>query len=270
MADRARLGSRCEVFERLYRRFNRREFVRADPLRFLYDYEDPGDREIVGLVASVLAYGRVDQICRSVMSVLARIPSPARFVAGESERALRGLFKGFRHRFTTGDEMGSLLVAVRRARRDFGSLQACFAAGLREEHDTVLPALATFSACLRRSSPGLSGFLVPSPDDGSACKRLNLFLRWMVRRDDVDPGGWDAIPASKLIVPVDTHMHRICAAIGLTRRRQANLRAALEITAAFRAVVPDDPVRYDFAMTRLGIWPGADVGAFVRAYGELG
>ncbi|MBW2545477.1 MAG: TIGR02757 family protein, partial [Deltaproteobacteria bacterium] len=94
---------------------------------------------------------------------------------------------------------------------------------------------------------------VPLPAKGSACKRLNLFLRWMVRRDDVDPGGWDDIPPSKLVIPLDTHMHRICLAFGFTKRKQADMKTALEITDSFRAIVPDDPVRYDFALTRLGI-----------------
>jgi uncharacterized protein (TIGR02757 family) len=100
---------------------------------------------------------------------------------------------------------------------------------------------------------------VPSPVGGSACKRLNLFLRWMVRQDGVDPGGWDNVPQSKLIVPVDTHMHRICLRLGLTTRKQANMATALEITEGFRALAPDDPVRYDFSLTRLGIRRDADL-----------
>ena len=94
---------------------------------------------------------------------------------------------------------------------------------------------------------------MPCPSGGSACKRLNLFMRWMVRCDEVDPGGWEEIPASSLVVPLDTHMYKICRALNLTGRRQADLRAAVEITKAFKKVAPDDPVRYDFALTRLGI-----------------
>ncbi len=95
--------------------------------------------------------------------------------------------------------------------------------------------------------------LLPSPGKGSACKRLNLFLRWMVRSDDVDPGGWSGVDAGKLIVPLDTHMHRMGLEVGLTRRKQADMQAALEVTRAFRTIAPEDPVRYDFALTRLGI-----------------
>ena len=95
--------------------------------------------------------------------------------------------------------------------------------------------------------------LLPSPSAGSACKRLNLFLRWMVRQDNVDPGGWDSVSPAKLIIPLDTHMHRIGRRLGLTPRRQADLRTAIEITEGFRGICPSDPVRYDFALTRLGI-----------------
>ena len=95
----------------------------------------------------------------------------------------------------------------------------------------------------------------PDPAAGSACKRLHLFLRWMVRSDDVDPGPWTSVPAGKLVIPLDTHLHRLAAKLGATRRRSADRTTALEITEAFRRIRPDDPVRYDFALTRLGIRP---------------
>ncbi|MCK4410112.1 MAG: DUF2400 family protein, partial [Candidatus Eisenbacteria sp.] len=125
------------------------------------------------------------------------------------------------------------------------------------DDETVLPALTSFVGGIADAScvaAGVEGACpLPDPARGSACKRLHLFLRWMVRSDDVDPGGWDAVPASKLIVPLDTHMHRFSLLLGLTDRKQANGRTALEITRAFRSFSPDDPVKYDFSLTRLGI-----------------
>ena len=108
-----------------------------------------------------------------------------------------------------------------------------------------------------------SSSLLPDPDRGSACKRLHLFLKWMVRVDAVDPGGWTVLPPSALVVPVDTHMHRIGLALGLTERGQADIRTALEMTEAFSLVRPDDPVRYDFALTRFGIRPDLDMEALL-------
>ncbi len=107
------------------------------------------------------------------------------------------------------------------------------------------------------------GRLLCHPAAGSACKRLNLYLRWMVRRDDVDPGGWTGVSPARLVIPLDVHMHRIGRGLGLTQSRYANLRTALEITAAFRRIAPDDPVRYDFALTRLGIRSDTDLEGFL-------
>ena len=243
-----------ELLEKLYRDYNRREFVHPDPLEFLYAYPSIRDREVAGLVASVLAYGRVTLILRSVKAVLDVMePSPAAFVTDSSVKSLMRAFPGFKHRFTTGEELGRLLVGVKRALEERGSLNACFADGLEKGDETVVPALCRFTSELAGLSGNSCDFLLPNPGRGSACKRLNLFLRWMVRRDRVDPGGWTGVPRSKLVVPLDTHMYRVGSAFGFTTRRSADLRAATEITAGFRGIVPADPVRYDFCLTRLGI-----------------
>lgn len=266
MSDKVAARIDRDALDRLHARYNHREFVAPDPLQLLYRYDDPADREIAALVASMLAYGRVAQIVRSASSALERMPAPARFVRETSAPSLHRLFAGFKHRFTTGDDIEATLRAVKRVLERYGSLHACFAAGMGERDETVLPALTAFVRRLTARAPALRSFLLPSPADGSACKRLNLFLRWMVRRDDVDPGGWDGVPPSKLVVPLDTHLHRIALALGLTRRNQADLRTALEITAAFRTAVPDDPVRYDFVLTRLGIRPGGELAKFLTEY----
>ena len=249
---RARLKTVCDE---LYNTYHRREFVHPDPLEFLYLYDDPRDREIVGIVASSLAYGRVTQILRSVSLVLDRMgPSPFAYLIHATRASLRRSTSGFKHRFTDGADLAALLWGARCAIDEHGSLNACFTSAMSDDDDTVVPALTEFVAALRAHGDNRrSTHLLPSPSGGSACKRLNLYLRWMVRRDDVDPGGWTGVAASKLIVPLDTHMARVARDLGLTARKQADLRAAIEITDAFRAVAPDDPVRYDFALTRSGI-----------------
>jgi uncharacterized protein (TIGR02757 family) len=247
-------ASQEDILEALYSVYNHRKFVHPDPLEFLYSYPDLRDREIVALIASCLAYGRVIQILRSVASVMERMrPSPYLFLMNASFKQILASFSGFKHRFTDEDDLSSMLWAARLAVEQYGSLQRCFVAELKEDDETVLPALTAFVKALSLKLPrGLDGFL-PTPSKGSACKRLHLFLRWMVRRDEVDPGGWDLVPASKLIVPLDTHMHRIGLLLHLTARKQADLQTAMEITNAFRKVSPQDPVKYDFALTRLGI-----------------
>ena len=254
----AKIGIDRGTLENLYSKLNRREFVHPDPLELVYLYDDPDDREIVGLIASTLAYGRVKQILKSASNALDRMGShPAAFVRDSSPDSLRRAFAGFKHRFTTGDDLCQMLDGVRVAVDRHGTLGGFFSTLLRPEDETVVPALTSFVGAIADASCTASGVEgacpLPDPERGSACKRLHLFLRWMVRSDDVDPGGWDTVPASKLIVPLDTHMHRLSLLLGLTDRKQAHGRTALEVTSAFRSFSPDDPVKYDFALTRLGI-----------------
>jgi uncharacterized protein (TIGR02757 family) len=266
------------ALDELYERYNRRQFVHPDPLEFLYLYDDPRDREIVAIIAASLACGRVAQILRSVRNLLERMgPSPYLFLERTPPRDLPEVFAGFKHRWTTGRQVADLLAGVRHVIDRYGSLGRCLSAGLRPEHDTILPALLHLTEQLRRAHPldarscrpcassragrsasavaGRRNGLLPEVRAGSACKRLHLMLRWLVRRDAVDPGGWDGIPPRLLIVPLDTHMHRLGKLLGLCDRGQADGRAAMAMTVAFRAIQPDDPVRYDFALTRLGIRP---------------
>jgi uncharacterized protein (TIGR02757 family) len=253
------------MLDELRAKYNRREFVHPDPLEFLYAYEDLRDREVVGLIASSLAYGRVKCILRSVARVLERMDPPARFLDEVSDAALFDTFRDFRHRVTSGETLSVMLLGAKRVISHYGTLGACFKAGLGEEDETVFPALARFVDELTLAAGRCPTHLLPAPDKGGACKRLNLFLRWMVRCDEVDPGGWPDVPAAKLVIPLDTHMHAMGRRLGFTKRKQADRRTALEITSAFRSIAPDDPVRYDFALTRLGIRKDADLEGFPRA-----
>ncbi len=243
-----------KTLDSLYAAYNRRSFVHPDPLEFLYNYDAPADREAVGLIASCLAYGRVGQILASVARVLSPMGRhPAEYLQRTPDSEIQAACAGFVHRFTTGGEMADLLVSIKRAQARHGTLERLFAAEYGRGDETVLPALTSFVTELRGFSAGGCPTLLPCPDKGSACKRLNLYLRWMARGDEVDPGPWESVSPSKLVIPLDTHMHRISRALGLTRRPQPDARTALEVTRAFREMRPRDPVRYDFSLTRLGI-----------------
>jgi len=259
-----------ENLDRLHKKYNRRKYVHPDPLEFLYDYHELNNREIVALTASSLAYGRVARILKSVSQVLDIMgPCPAAFLEKSSSASLRKDFREFRHRFATGDNLAALLAGVKKSIEKYGSLHECFLTGLKRDDETLLPALSFFARSISNTENISCGHLIPLPERGSACKRLNLFLRWMVRKDRVDPGGWEDVPASKLIIPMDVHMHRLCLGLGLTARKQANMRAALEVTSCFAKLVPQDPVRYDFALTRLGIRDDAAPEEFFSMSGKL-
>ncbi len=244
--------------DELYRRYNRRGYIPPDPLEFVWLYSDPLEQEIVGIVASALAYGRVAQIKKSVACILDRMePTPRAFIEDASQDRLLQVFEGFKHRFTTAFELADFMLGIQRVISLHGSLKSCFLRSLRPGHDSTVHALGAFVKELRSSFPHQYNSLLPHPEKKSACKRLHLFLRWMVRRDDVDPGVWDGISPALLIVPLDTHMYSICSRFGMTCRAASDMKTALEITACFRTIIPEDPVRYDFALTRLGIRPDA-------------
>ncbi len=241
------------VLEKLYNTLNRREFVHPDPLEFLYEYPDVGDREIVAIIASSLAYGRVSQILKSVRCILELMETPRAFVESETLHSMNKIFEGFKHRFTTGTDVANLLFGIKMVLEKFGSLERCFLSGIKDTDETILPALKNFVREIKIHGEENGRSLLADPCKGSACKRLNLFLRWMVRNDSVDPGGWKDVSPAKLIIPLDTHMHNISLMLGVTRRRQANMVTALEITRAFSELCPEDPVKYDFCLTRYGI-----------------
>jgi uncharacterized protein (TIGR02757 family) len=265
------LATTKHSLDTLYERYNKRRFVHPDPLETVYRFAAPRDQEIAGLIAALLAYGRVAQILASVERVLQRLgSSPYECLAHANEAELGESLHDFKHRFTPGSEVAALLLGVKKALESYGSLETMFAAGVHARDESVLPALSLFVERLRELSGGPHSCpsLLSSPTDGSACKRLNLYLRWMVRRDDVDPGPWHSLAAAKLVVPLDTHMFKAATMLGFTARRQPDLRTALEITRGFAGLRPRDPVRYDFCITRLEINPeckdGETLGALMR------
>ncbi len=240
-----------EELEALYEKYNKRKFVHPDPLEFLYEYEQPLDVEIVGLIASSLAYGNVKQILRSISAVLAPMgSSPSRFLSRSSAAELLDVYSGFKHRFTTADELVDMLVGVIGVIDRYGSLGECVEKLFLRMGNMVQTQAGFVSALIgpkRRSS------LLPDVTKGSASKRLNLYFRWMVRHDEVDLGIWSSVPKSELIIPLDTHIYAFSTSRGITNRKSADLKTALEITRFFARINPEDPIKYDFAITRPGI-----------------
>lgn len=243
-----------------------------DPLSFCRRYGDPADREIAGFVAAAFAYGNVKIIIKNLETVLGRMgSSPRRFVETfEPEDGLR-LFAGFKHRFNGHRDLCALLLAARTMLEEADSIGDYFLGCYDAEAADITPSLVSFTASVlamdyspvfgSRQIPADSyfPFFFPSPAAGSACKRLCMFLRWMVRPDDgIDLGLWREIPPAKLVIPVDAHIQRISRYLGLTARPQADWRMAREITAALRKLDPADPVKYDFSLCHLGISEGCD------------
>ena len=238
-----------------------------DPVEFPHRYRDPRDVEVSGLLAASLAYGRAD-LFRSKLEVLfSRIgSSPGTFVAELRPRGAAKLLGDFVYRFNVGTDLAVLLLGMGRALRELGSLEALFARQL-QQHGDLHGALGGFTAWLRKGPIGSLRrelgperglhHLLPSPLGPGAAKRLNLFLRWMVRGpDQVDFGIWSSVPPSLLVIPLDTHVGRIARHLRLTKRKDLSWRTAEEITASLRRIDPSDPVRYDFALCHYGMSGG--------------
>jgi uncharacterized protein (TIGR02757 family) len=250
--------------DRLYQDYNREDSA-ADPVQIVRRFRGPRDQEVIGFCAAALAFGRVQSVLNTVNTLAAVLgPAPADYVRGFDPRARHPELRAMIHRWIRGIDIIALLWLLRQMLDQAGSIEAFFAAGYDPASVDVGDALDSFSrralalnlrAAYGRRPPARAGvcYFFPRPSAGSACKRLNLFMRWMVRRDEVDLGVWTTIPAGKLIVPLDTHVIRLGRCLRLTRYVSPGWRMAADITAALRAIDPDDPVRFDFSLCHVGM-----------------
>jgi uncharacterized protein (TIGR02757 family) len=251
-----------EKLDGLYAVYHEPSFLHLDPLQYVHRFTGRHNIEIAALLCSSLAYGRVEQIRKSIEKVL---QATGNDIHGFCTRVpLREKIKrlsGFKHRFNDGTDIARLLECCAFAIHRHGSLEALFLKGLKESDHTIRGALDNFVLSLRgaartilKNRPSGMYFFLPMPASGSTCKRLNMFLRWMVRENDgIDLGVWIGVRASKLVMPVDTHIAALSAGMELTKRKTVDWNMAEEITAVMRTIYPNDPVRCDFALCRAGM-----------------
>jgi uncharacterized protein (TIGR02757 family) len=235
----------------------------TDPIQIVSRFRDPADREVVGFCAAALAFGRVASVLRSIERLVEVMGhSPATFVRSFSPLKDSQALLPIIHRWTKGEDLSALLVILQHMLRR-GSIETFFLEGYDPAARDISGALESFSTRAlavdlrsiygrRRPRPGVAYFF-PRPSGGGACKRLNLYLRWMVRRDAVDFGLWKNVPSSKLIIPLDTHVIRVGRCLGLTRYTSPGWKMATEITESLRELDPLDPVKYDFSICHLGM-----------------
>jgi uncharacterized protein (TIGR02757 family) len=245
-----------------YRQFN--SDAVTDPIQIVRRYRRPDDQEIVGFCAAALAFGRVQSVINSIEGLVSVMgDSPAEFVRGFEPARDRRRLDHLVHRWTRGIDLAALVWILRQMLDSHGSIEAFFVDGANPAAETVEEALDAFSrrACALNQravygrtvrKPGVAYFFA-RPSTGGACKRLNLFLRWMVRRDAVDLGVWSRVRPAQLIVPLDTHVIRLGRCLRLTRYASPGWRMAADITRALRQLDPKDPVRYDFALCHIGM-----------------
>lgn len=243
-----------------------------DPLSFCHRYHEAADREVAAVIASSFAYGSIAIILRTLEAIFAELgQSPAKYVEQFDPQVGLRTFSSFKHRFNDGRDLCALLWAMRQMMVQAGSIRTFFLRGHNRVDIDVSCSLNNYSAAVlsldyaavfpdgKIPADSYFPFLFPAPVSGSACKRLCMMLRWLVRPGDgIDLGLWDDVSAAQLIIPVDTHISRISRYLGLTSRKSADWRMAQEITAALRLYDPADPVKYDFSLAHLGISDGCN------------
>jgi uncharacterized protein (TIGR02757 family) len=247
-----------EKLEYHYNAFDR-TVIAPDPLQFLHLFSDRNNIEIIGFIASVFAYGNVKQILNSINKILSiSAGEPYKFLTGFSPQTELKLI----HRFYTSSDIRILFLILKELYLQYGSVEKCFMMNYSPKDKNTAPALSGFSKQMLviakkyvhqgELSRGIK-FMFPDPDSGSACKRMNLFLRWMVRKDELDFGLWKGIRTGQLIIPVDTHIARIAQRLKLTQCKNVSWKMAEEITENLKKYDPDDPVKYDFALCHIGM-----------------
>ncbi len=261
--------------DELYHGYNALHLV-SDPVWIVRRFQRADDREVVAFCAAALAFGRVQSVLNSIEGLLRVMgPAPATYVRRFDPARDRQALDHLVHRWTRGVDLAALVWVLRQMLDARGSIEAFFAAELDPGAVDVEAALDAFSrrACALDlkavygrvpARPGVAYFFA-RPSAGGACKRLNLFLRWMVRRDHVDLGVWSRVRPGQLIIPLDTHVIRVGRCLGLTRYASPGWRMAADVTKSLRALEPEDPVKYDFALCHVGMMNACGFG---RAHGD--
>lgn len=246
-----------EILENLYLTYQRK-FSSKDPVWILHRFSDPQDIEIAGLITSAYAYGSVDQINNFVATILKRIGNkPYEFTINFQKRKDKKFLKGLYYRFNSEGDLINLFDSLNKNLTQYLSLKNLFLSNYKNGHENIIEALAGFTSALSFNTPKKNNkyyhYLLPNPSNGSTCKRMNLFLRWMVRKDDIDFGIWNEISTSKLIMPVDTHIGKISKKLKLVKRKSVDLKFAIELTNKLKQFDSIDPVKYDFSLCHIGI-----------------
>lgn len=256
--EKRKKNSNTELKEKLeyhYKKFNK-SCMSPDPVEFLHNYKNPLEIELTGFISALFAFGNVKQIEKTLSIIQKRVKNtPLKYIQKSDENKIKRDFVDLKHRYYTGKDIAELMFILKITYRKYGSLENLFSS-YKSNTTSMKDAISGFSAELKSmaayTSNGLS-FMFAEPKKGSACKRMNLFLRWMVRDDSIDFGLWKTIKPSELIIPVDTHIAKISQNLGLTTKKTVSWNMAEEITENLRTYCPEDPVKYDFALCHIGM-----------------
>lgn len=263
-----------DFLEHIVKKYNRRDYLDTDPVSIVHKIKGEKSRETAAFISSVFAFGNVKTIKASILKVLhpmgnnvydfikhyEKLQHESLLNSKKSQRSKLYLFQGIGHRFIKGNDISCLVNTLHFVLKEYGSIENLFMQYFTKEKN-LRKSLEVFTKNIReiycRNNSDFCErtlrFMLPSPEKGSACKRMNLFLRWMVRKDEIDLGIWKGIKKNELIIPLDTHIARISKSLGFTKRKTLGWNMASEITENLKKFDPLDPLKYDFALTRIGM-----------------
>jgi len=241
--------------DKYVKKYNKPSFIETDPISIPHLFTDKKNREIAGFLVASIAWGQRKTILNNGQKLMAWMDyAPYDFLMNHTDKDLKP-FSGFVHRTFNGDDALYFISALRKIYTDYPDMEAVFSEGMPNGNmfDAIVHFRNIFFAedHLRRTQKHVS-----NPDSGSAAKRLNMFLRWMIREDKagVDFGCWTSISPEVLLCPLDVHSGRTARKLGLLTRTQDDRRAVEELTGSLRLLHPKDPVQYDFALYGLGVF----------------
>ncbi len=244
-----------EYLDNLVKKYETNDFIKDDPVQFMHRFKDKKDIEIAAFLAAMFAYGKREAFIAKLNLLFERMDNkPYEFVLNFKEDSTA--VDDIDYRFSTGIDLKQILLILKDLYKSGSSLEELFAHGWNrcKEVAAMLQVVVDYFYA-RVTLPVTKGFyhLLPNPSKKSACKRLNMFLRWMIRKSAVDFGIWNFMPASELLIPLDVHVSKISRKLGLLNRKQNDFAAVKELTAKLKEFEPSDPVKYDFAMFGYGV-----------------
>lgn len=242
------------LVQKIHKKYDKK-YLKDDPIYFVHQYQDPRDQEVAGLICALLAFGNAKSIQNSTGKILKILGvRPYQTILNFDPKKYS--FDHLGHRWIRGADIKKLSLALKKVLKKYDSIKNLFLKGYKPFDPNISNALHLFSQEMKDNT---HYFLFPSPQDGSPCKRLNMFLRWMVRpKDEIDLGLWKEIPTSKLIVPLDTHIYQFARRFQISRYKNPNWKMAVEVTQFLKTLDPEDPIKFDFAICHYGMIRGWD------------
>ncbi len=242
-----------QELDNLVSKYETEDFIKDDPIQFIHKYPQKEDAELAGFIASLFAYGNRKMFIAKLNNLFERADNKI------SDYIKAGDFsnlKGFEYRFSKDNDIIPIFETLNKLYFESKGLEELFEYGYKQDND-IYKMLKTVVDYFYSRAPKTAGqgfyHMIPNPENGGAMKRMNMFLRWMVRKPPVDLGIWTFIKPKDLLIPLDVHVARVSRNMGLLTRKSNDFKAVIELTSKLRELCPEDPVKYDFAMFAFGV-----------------